>query len=275
LIATEVTNSLIDSLGLTFIHRTCLRNAVKPTAVVRCALVARALLSDPELRIALWDIDAPGKAHQMLAIRQEIVSASQDLTSWLISIFGDQLTLQETLTLFSSDFENFEKLMPSVFTADHLAPYCERLSYFKSLNFSEALAGKFARLPLVMDFIQVSECVRGSAVTHAEAARVFFAAKQALQLDSLAQSTLSVQTQNRWENELVIKCRDELNLCLLRVVEQLINNNVPEERVSSTIQSCSSFNQLMILLDDLGAAGHTPASLAAVSRQLLNFRIAD
>ena len=275
LIATEVTNSLIDSLGLSFIHRTCLRNAVTPAAVVRCALVARALLSDPELRVALWDIDAPGQAQQMLAVRQEIVSALQDLTSWLISIFGDRLTLQETLSLFTQDFENFDKLLSTVFSVEQLLPYHERLTHFRNLGFAETLAGKFARLPLVMDYIQISECVRVSSTDHATAARTFFAAKEALQLDSLAQATLSVTTQNRWENELVIKCRDELNLCLLRVVEQLISKKTPLEQVNSAIQSCSSFNQLMILLDDLGATGHTPASLAAVSRQLLNFRIAD
>jgi glutamate dehydrogenase len=275
LIATEVTNSLIDSLGLSFIHRTCMRHAVTPLTVIRCSLAARELLSDPILRIALWKLDSLSNAALLLEIRQEILRALQEITSWLISVFGDQLELDQLIRTFESDFNNFSTKLLRYMPATLQQQYHQRSEYFFGLGFTSEISAKLAVLPFALEIIQISECRRNSGSDYQRAINTFYETQRVLQLSQIASAAMKITARDRWENELVIKCRDELHLCLLRVTEQLLSAVTSVEEVEVTLRASSSFNQLMILLEDLSGTGQTPASLAAISRQLLNFNVID
>ncbi len=89
IIATRVANELVETVGLTFVHRMCLSHSVDPSLVLRSLLAAHVLLQTPQRKLMIQPFDTFENHERYQQYRIELSAALREATAWLISNHSD------------------------------------------------------------------------------------------------------------------------------------------------------------------------------------------
>ncbi len=274
IIATEVTNSLVDAVGITFVHRMCGNHSVLPITVIKCVLAAEEILGSREARSALSTLDAPATNSQFLAMRRELSGGLRDATAWLIGRHGHDLSLEDMVRQYKAPFAAFVDQAESVLSATDGDAFRAGILRYSTYGLDQAVSRRLAAVPFINRALELLRISQRTGVSIEIISKIDSQVISELNLTSLLYPSQLPETTTKWEHQLLLGSYDDLRRSVSRNTEKLAQMGlINSQDIVARIRRSPSFEAISNMLEELRGVAPSVAAIAVVSKQLRGFSL--
>jgi glutamate dehydrogenase len=275
IIATQVTNSLIDAIGITFVLRMCMSHSVQPITVVKCVMAAELLLGSREVRERIRIFDTPDRNDMYMSLLGIINSGVRHATSWLIGWHGQDLPLDRMVELYRAPHSSLILAAESFFPADKAQKLSENLNLYQEAGLTESIARRLVLFEHIPSCFNILASVRSSQNEAARVGEIYFAIVEALRLDSILGIEDSIDTVDKWDHQVLSGALENINKALSRVTSLVLrlHRTTSTEGAKHIIERSPSYPSHRGCLEEIQAEKPNAMSLSVLARQLANFQI--
>ncbi|OJW53910.1 MAG: hypothetical protein BGO67_07535 [Alphaproteobacteria bacterium 41-28] len=228
--STLFTNSIVNRMGITFVHEMKRQAGVEGADVARAYLVVRNLL---EL-VSLWrDLDMMESLTLTLQteLTLNIYESVKRFTDWFLRYMIEHKDIGETINTFKPGFEILREELTSFFTLQQRQAHDEKCRNNEHLGVSPSLSERLIALdPLVSapDMIILSQETK---IEIHLVARVYFALGQQLGFDWLRKTALSLSGETHWQQGASNALIEELYMTQRNLTYQILMSGTPFENL--------------------------------------------
>jgi glutamate dehydrogenase len=210
IIATHVTNSLVDRAGTTFAFRLGEDTGARPSDVARAYTIAREVFDMP----SFWDdveaLDNVVSAEVQLGMLLEARRLVERATRWLLRNRRRPLDIAAEISRFAAGARALSAALPEILVEDERAAWDAQVSELVAGSVPEPLAARVASMAALfaaLDVVEVASAT-GRPVDHVAALHFLLGGR--LHLHWLRDQIATLPRTNRWEAMARAALRDDL-----------------------------------------------------------------
>ncbi|HET6546069.1 MAG TPA: NAD-glutamate dehydrogenase domain-containing protein [Rhodanobacteraceae bacterium] len=211
IIASAVTNSMVNRMGATFVLRMHEDTGQPPSTIAKAFSAVREVMDAR----GMWaDIDAlDGKIGEPVQIDAllKIWALLRNLTRWLLNHRGMALDIAGVVERYAPGVAELNSALPRVLTATGRADYDVDVEKWQGMGLPGELAQRLATVPVLGAALDIVEVARESGRGVEPVGSVFFELGQALELDAMRNQIENLPVESRWHAQARGSLRDELN----------------------------------------------------------------
>lgn len=221
IIITRVTNSLVERMGPTFIHRHCQEAGHSVEDVVFAVIVANALVGTRTLFEELKVMDRADDPRRYLRAVHNVSLSLDRITRWVLSHWDKKVSIDEMSSTYFDSFQLLfadKKLVTSIFpnfqkTKEHLV----------NEGFSESLAQSLASVEYVSSYLDIVEISLKTSKEVADIAILYGAIQSKLQTVEIIQTIAELKVVDVWDRTAIrnanLKLRESVADITLAIIE--------------------------------------------------------
>jgi glutamate dehydrogenase len=222
IIASAVTNSMVNRMGATFTLRMSEDTGRSAAEIAEAYTIAREAL---EAR-ALWaQIDAlDGKLPEEVQIDalQTVWVLLRAMSRWLLSRPGAMPEIAPAVARYAPGMTAIREALPGVLSGNHRAAYERRLRGWRERGVPSALAAQLAGLPMLDAGCDIVEVGIARKLEPDEVAQVYYAFGDAMHVPWLLEQIDALPVEGRWHAHARGVLRDELRAQQCALVGQVL-----------------------------------------------------
>jgi glutamate dehydrogenase len=222
IIATAVTNSIVNRMGATFVLRTQEDTGQTAAAVVKAYNAARQIIHARELWSGIDALDGKVSQAAQIDALMKVWSLLRNMSRWLLNRPGSTLGITALVERYQPGMDSLRKALPDALSGTGRAAWGVDLEKWQGMGFPAELAHKLTAVPaleVAMDIIETS-LESGRPVEHV--ARVFFDLGEALDIEWLRGQIDKLAVESRWHAQARGALRDELAVQQRAMVSQIL-----------------------------------------------------
>ncbi|HEX8205030.1 MAG TPA: NAD-glutamate dehydrogenase [Solirubrobacteraceae bacterium] len=260
IIATHVTNSLVDRAGMTFVFRMHEETGAPASEIARAYAVAREMYGMP----GFWH-EVEALDHRVPAMLQtEILLDARKLieraTRWLLRNGRRPLEIASTVADFEGGAEAIAAALPDVLVDGDREAWESRVTELGSAGVPEGVARQAASLGALFAVLDVVEVAVAAGQPIDEVAALHFRIGAGLRLHWLRDQVLALPRDDRWRAMARAALRDDLFVLHRELTDDVLRqtpSGVPcEERMAAWAEANrATLERSMGILDDIRAGG--------------------
>jgi len=224
IIATAVTNSMVNRMGATFTLRMQEDTGRSAGEVAEAYTIAREAIDAR----ALWaQIDAlDGKVAESVQIDalQTIWQLMRSMSRWLLSRPGEMPEITAAMARYGDGLKAVREALPSTMSDVRREEFVASLRDWKAKGIPNALAEQLAALPLLEFGCDIVEIAHARKLSPVEVARAYFSLGAALHLPWLYEQIEALPVDGRWQALARGALRDELGAQQRTLVGQILGS---------------------------------------------------
>ncbi|MCC6559833.1 MAG: NAD-glutamate dehydrogenase [Xanthomonadales bacterium] len=210
IIATAVTNSIVNRMGATFVMRMQEDTGETPAQIAKAYAIARELLDSRSIWAAIEALDGKVHGDAQIDAMLQVWSLIRNLTRWLLNLPGERLDIAGAVARYGTAFKELRDGLADVFAdTDRQIAKQGRERWIKA-GFDEALANRLSGLPALASGLDVVEVALERKLPLKQVAKVYFSLGEALHLKWLMQKIDELPVEGRWHAHARGVSRDEL-----------------------------------------------------------------
>ena len=210
IVATRVTNDLVDRAGTTFVFRLGEDTGASPADIARASIVARDVFKVRELWRDIEALDGQVAAdvqYDMLLASRRMVERS---ARWLLRTRPRPLDIAEEVSRYADGARIVADLLPDVLVESEQESWRERVSRLTEHGVPEALAGRVAAQGALFSALDIVEVAGANDHDLEEVARLHFLLGGKLHLHWLRDRIALLARDTRWAAMARAALRDDL-----------------------------------------------------------------
>jgi glutamate dehydrogenase len=274
LIATYVTNSLVNRAGITFAFRLSEETGAPATDIARAYMVAREVYDLRALWTAIEALDGSIPADVQLSLLLEGRKLVERATRWLVRSRPRPLDIAAEIEYFGPGIALLGAALPGLLLdADKDALERKSAECVRS-GVPEELATRVAGLAAMFSALDIVEVASGGYAIE-DVAAVYFGLGGRLQLHWLRDAITALPRDNRWQTLARAALRDELYTVHSALTREALQEGAPEAGPQARLEawharSAPGVERALQVLADIRAGGL--ASLETLSVALREVR---
>jgi len=223
LIATQVTNSLVNRMGVSFVLRMREDTSAPPAEVARAYAIARELFDAREYWGRVESLD--NKVEAALQTRALLVMWTQlrQVTRWLAHHPGHELDVHAMVDRLKPGMAGMRKVVAQYMGEEEEAQVAALEQPFLEGGFPKAFARQIAMLPLMVPALDVVDIAAVRGLKVADVAAVFYGLGESLGLKWFSRHIESLSVEGQWHAHARGNLRDELYSHHRRLVGQVLD----------------------------------------------------
>jgi glutamate dehydrogenase len=269
IISTQITNELIDALGITFVHRMCSAHSTSPTNVMKATLAADALLQARELREEVRHLPSSNRNKTILAFLQEIHEALRDIAAWII---GNEphLTLRELVERYREGFQELIQLNGDAFPERTGEFYDLRRAKYLSEGLSEDSSRTFACFPQAQIFMEILWTAQHAHSELPVVASTFRVLMDLLSVEDLLAISHTIEAKSKWEAELRMTALRDIRRSISLITLELVREQVLDRsKIQERLQSIEAITIVKKLVAEIRTGDPLIVQIAVLARHLI------
>ncbi|HJU26490.1 MAG TPA: NAD-glutamate dehydrogenase domain-containing protein, partial [Rhodanobacteraceae bacterium] len=210
IIATAVTNSMVNRMGATFMLRMQEDTGQTPAAVAKAYNAAREILDARELWSRIEELDGSVAEGTQIDALLKVWALLRRMTRWLLSRPGTVLDIAGLVERYRPGMDALRAALPAALTPTGRASFEVDMEKWQGLGFSDQLAEDLAEVPVLATALDIIETSRESGREIDQVARVFFELGEALDIEWLRSQIEALPVESGWHAQARGSLRDEL-----------------------------------------------------------------
>lgn len=211
IIATKISNLIVNEMGFTFIYRLQDETGAPASAIVSAYLIARTVLKMDETLNSLELLQNSISAQSMVEVQMLHIRVLRRLTRWLLRTQRRRLNIQATIDKYSGSVQTFRMILPSILSERYRVYFDKRVADFMEKGIPESMSQALATLNGMFAIFDIIEIAFKKAISIETAAAAFFAVGDYLQLDYIRLQIIGYTASNQWESLSREALRDDLD----------------------------------------------------------------
>ena len=225
IIATHVTNSVINRTGPTFISELMDKTGMGPADIARAYLVVRDSFSLRELWSAIAALDNTVDAPTQTAMQVQIRRLVERETAWLLLHHGDALDIGRLTARFRPGVRKIVENLDSILHEEARAVLAARVADIREKGVPETLAWRASSINVIgasLDLIRIAELRN---LTVGDVAPIYFDLGHRLGIAWLRDSAVRMPVRDRWQKQAVTATVDDLNALQAELTSRVLDGS--------------------------------------------------
>lgn len=211
IIATQVSNTMVNEMGLTFAFRQTEETGELVPSIVRAYTIARVIFNMDEICPAIEALDNKIPAKSQMNIMSVMMYLLNGATHWILRNRRGCFDIASTVDYFAADIKALQEILPSVLGEKANAYVNSKLSDYLAWGIPKKLAHYLAQARFLFFSLDVIEIARESGLPLRNVAIAYFAIGEYLDLDWLRLQIFNHPSDNHWESLSKEALRDDLS----------------------------------------------------------------
>ena len=222
IIATAVTNSMVNRMGATFTLRMTEDTGRTAAEVAEAYTIAREALDARALWAAIDGLDGKLPEAVQIDALQVIWNLLRSMSRWLLTRPGEMPEIAEAVARYAPGLTAVRDALPGILGANYRAGHEARLREWRAKGVPAELARQLAGLPLLEAGCDIVEVAMARKLKPVDVAEMFFGLGEVLDLPWLLEQIDALPVEGRWHAHARGVLRDELRAQQRALVAQVI-----------------------------------------------------
>ncbi|HET8940702.1 MAG TPA: NAD-glutamate dehydrogenase [Rudaea sp.] len=210
IIATAVTNSMVNRMGATFVLRMGEDTGKTPAQVVRAYNIARESLDGRAMWAQIEALDGKVDGNAQIDALLVIWNTLRNMTRWLLNHADATLDIAVAVDRFYPGMRDLLKCIEAVITPHERARYDAAKQHWIGAGFGESISATLAALPTPGSALDIIHVAAQHHLPIERTAEVYFALGESLNLSWLMGKIEELPVESRWHAHARGSLRDEL-----------------------------------------------------------------
>lgn len=222
IVATQVTNSLVNRMGASYSLRMCEDTGANPSQVARAYTIAREVFNAREFWQKVEALDNKASSRLQIQALTSMWRLLRQATRWLLNLPGRDLDIQMMVDRLSPGLREMEGYISRSMSAEEKAEVNGQAAPYVEGGFTRKLANQVIMLERLFPSLDVVETAARRRTDAIKVAHVFFGIGDALDLKWLKKSADHLKVSGQWHAISRSNLRDELLAVHNNLVEQVL-----------------------------------------------------
>ncbi|MEO7431076.1 MAG: NAD-glutamate dehydrogenase domain-containing protein [Dokdonella sp.] len=210
IIATVVTNSMVNRMDATFVLRMQEDTGQPPASIAKAYSAVREVMDARGIWAEIEELDGTVDEAVQVDALLKVWDLLRNLTRWLLNHRGVGLDIAGIVERYSPGVAQLRAALPDVLTLIGRADYDVDVEKWQGLEIPAMLSQTLAAIPVLGVALDIVEVALESGRPIDRVASVFFELGQALDIDGLRRQIESLPVESRWHAQARGSLRDEL-----------------------------------------------------------------
>jgi len=210
IIATGVTNSLVNRVGPVFVKEQMEKTGMGPTDVARAYAIVRDAFALRPLWKAIEELDTIVPAAVQTAMLIETVRLMERTVAWFLTSGVHPLSIVAETELYRPGIETLKDGLDAVLDAEETARLAARAEVYTAQGVPEDLARRIAALPVLAAAPDLVRIASRTGQDVPAVAAVYFQLGRRFGLEWLRGKAIDTKTDNHWQKQAVAAIVDDL-----------------------------------------------------------------
>jgi glutamate dehydrogenase len=275
IIATRLTNSVVDRAGITFLFRLTEETGLSAADVARASTAAREIFGLSALWAQIEALDDLVDTGTQISLFLEVRRLAERASRWLLRNRAQPLDIAATIEFFQPGVRELTLLIPGLVSEDRRSALDRTVRDHVDEGVPEELARSVRTSPDLISALDITSVARSTGRRVGEVAAVYYALDEHLRLDWLRGRILGLPRDDRWQALARAALREDLHVVHSAITAEVMRTMRPgshgREQVRAWIATIeAAANRCLRLLDEIAASG--PSDLATLSVALREIR---
>jgi glutamate dehydrogenase len=275
IIATRVTNSVVDRAGTTFVFRLTEETGMAAPDVARAHTAAREIYGLRALWAQIAALDDVLETDTQITLLLEVRRLAERATRWLLRNRAQPLDIAATTEFFRPGVRELTVLIPTLVTENRRRVFDRTVDGYVAQGVPKDLAWSVGTLPDLISALDITTVARSTRRPVGEVTEVYFALDEYLKLDWLRGRILDLPRDDRWQSLARAALREDLHVVHSAIAAEVLRNSTPgargHEQVAGWVETIeAATNRCLRLLSDIINSGRV--DLATISVALREIR---
>jgi glutamate dehydrogenase len=210
IIATAVTNSMVNRMGSTFLQRMQEDTGETPEQIAKAYSISREVLDARAFWSGFDDLDLKVTEQAQISALTALWHLQRNMTRWLLNRPGEHLVIANMVERYAEPMKALRDVLPSILPAGSRASLQAELESWQRQGFPPELSEGLACLPYLTYGLDIVEVALERNLPVADVGLVYFALSDALHSKWLMDSVEKLSVDGRWHAQARGVLRDEL-----------------------------------------------------------------
>jgi len=243
IIATQLSNQMINEMGITFAYRLYMEMGATVDEVTRAYAVSSRIFGTKELQAVVESLDFKISATTQFEMLYNIRNLIYLATRWFLRSTYLKQDLQNVIAHFSKQVKVLEEVVPRLM-AGNTKEYLDLLTHqFLKEGLPEEMARRIATYRAIYTSLNIIDVAQRNNFDLIKTAEVYFDAGERIKLLWFRDQISQDKRQGHWNTMARLNLRDELDLSQRALTIAIINGGRGEKNVSKLIQRWFVQNQ--------------------------------
>jgi glutamate dehydrogenase len=222
IIATAVTNSMVNRMGSTFVLRLQEDTGETSAQIAKAYGISREALDARELWAQVDALDGKLPEAAQIEALTALWHLQRNMTRWLLNRPGQNLNIAAMVERYAGPMAELRAALPKVLPAESLADLQDDAASWQRKGFPAELAREFALLPFLTYSLDIIDIALDRGAPVADVGQAYFALSDALHSKWLMDNVESLPVEGRWHAQARGVLRDELQSQQRALVSQVL-----------------------------------------------------
>ena len=224
IIATAVTNSMVNRMGSTFVLRMQEDTGEQPAQIAKAYTIAREILDARRWWSAIDAADLEVAESAQIDALMAIWNLLRQYTRWMLNLPGEHLVIASMVQRYAASLNQLRAVLAEALPGEAKAQYEASIEAWRRKGFSPELAADFAALPFLAYGLDITQIALQRKLPVADVARVYFSLSDALHTKWLMDQVELLPVEGRWHAQARGALRDELQQQQSTLVGQVLGS---------------------------------------------------
>jgi glutamate dehydrogenase len=210
IIATMVTNSMVNRMGSTFLLRMQEDTGETPAQIAKAFTISREILNAREWWNGIDALDSKVPESAQIEALKDVWHLQRNMTRWLLNKPGESLNIAAQVERYLQQMQLFRASLPNSLPQESKVAYEASRAKWLKQGVTESLASDFAKLPYLTYALDIIEVAIERQLDVAKVGKAYFALSDALHTKWLMDNVETLPVEGRWHAQARGVLRDEL-----------------------------------------------------------------
>jgi glutamate dehydrogenase len=274
IIATRVTNRIVDRAGTTFIFRLAEETGMGAPEVARAQMAAREIFGLPSLWEEITKLDDDVSSATQVGLLLEARRLAERATRWLLRNRTQPLDVAATIAFFQPAAQELASMISGLVTEDRRRALERTVERYLGAGVPEELARAVGTLPDLVAALDIATVARSTGRPVEAVAEVYFALDEYLKLDWLRGQILDLPRDDRWQALARAALREDLHAVHSGLTAEVVRSSTPGARGHDDVHrwvetiDAAALRCLRLLGDIIASGRFDLATLSVALREI-------
>jgi glutamate dehydrogenase len=225
IIATMVTNSMVNRMGSTFLLRMQEDTGETPSQIAKSYTISREILNARTWWNAIDGLDLKAAESVQIRALSDIWHLQRNMTRWLLNKTGENLNIAAQVERYAEQMLAFKSALPEILPQESKAEFEAKRAKWIEEGVPAEVANDFAKLPYLSYALDIIEVAIEHKSDVAKVGKVYFALSDALHTKWLMDNVETLPVEGRWHAQARGVLRDELQAQQRALVGIVLSQN--------------------------------------------------
>ncbi len=272
IIATQVTNSMINRMGPVFALRMQEETGTDASAIARAYTISREIFDARELWTDIEALDNKVHASVQYSMMFQTTRLLRHATRWFVDKYSDSLDIEAAVSRLSPDVKVLRTKLPKVLSGSSAKRYEETVELYSDIGVPDDIARSMAAQHALFAALDIVEVAAQKRIEVGFSAALYFELGRGLNLDWLRDQIEHLQVEGQWQAQARATLRDNLYALQRQLLSQLLGQYQDKATAADTMvewlaKHTKQVNHAKRVLKDMKAASEMDFATLSVAMQ--------